>query len=81
MDRETLDRGRLKKQAKAVKDARFKLVAEEQRLQLETWKYLRPRGSMRATAAELGISVPYLCDIAHGRRKVSDAVVEKVLAL
>ncbi len=35
-------------------------------------------GSMRDMAREMEISVQYLCDIRHGRRKVSDAVVEKL---
>lgn len=35
-------------------------------------------GSLRQMARDMGISVVYLSDICHRRRKVSDAVVEKL---
>ena len=59
----------------------LRIAAEEQRLGLEIWKFLAPRGSMRELARELDVSPQYVCDIAHGRRKISEAVVEKVMAL
>lgn len=35
-------------------------------------------GSLRDMAGRMGITVQYLSDIRHGRRKVSDSVVEKL---
>ncbi len=35
-------------------------------------------GSLRDMAKRMGITVQYLSDIRHGRRKVSDSVVEKL---
>lgn len=35
-------------------------------------------GSGRDMARKMGITVQYLSDIRHGRRKVSDSVVEKL---
>ncbi len=37
--------------------------------------------SQRDLARLLGISVQYLSDICHGRRKVSDAIVKKIRGL
>jgi transcriptional regulator with XRE-family HTH domain len=37
-------------------------------------------GSGRELSRRLGISAAYLCDIRHGRRKVSDAFLERLLA-
>jgi hypothetical protein len=76
-----MDKTAIQAQAQRVKHARFRLAAEEQRLGLQIWKQLKPRGSLRDLAKELGISAQYLCDISHGRRKISEAVVEKVMGL
>lgn len=77
----TVSRDSIKEQSKKLKEARFRVMAEEQRLSLMIWKYLKPRGSMRDLAKELSISAQCLCDIVHQRRKVSDAVIEKVIRL
>lgn len=37
--------------------------------------------SLRDLAVGMGVSVAYLSDIRHGRRKVSDAIVEKIRRL
>lgn len=71
----------IQKQAQRVSSARARLTAEEQRLSLKIWSYLKPRGSMRDLAKQLSISPQYLCDIAHGRRKISGPVIDKVVAL
>jgi hypothetical protein len=78
---EYVDKEKVKVQAKRVSDARTRLMAEERRLTLAVWRFLQPRGSMRNTAKELGITPQYLCDIAHGRRKVSEAIVGKLMEL
>ena len=71
----------IKKQAEAVKTARLKLANEEDRLGIVVRQFLGPRGSIRSLARQMDISAGYLCDISNGRRKVSDAVVEKVIGL
>ena len=76
-----MTKGKIRDQVKRISDARVRLAAEEQQLALEIWKYLRPHGSLRTLASRLKISPQYLCDIAHGRRKISEAVVEKVMDL
>lgn len=77
----TVTKDTIRKQARRLADARIRVAAEEQRLSLQIWRFLGPRGSMRDVAKQLGISPQYLCDVAHQRRKVSDAVVKKVMAL
>lgn len=71
----------IKEQSRKLDAARFRVMAEEQRLSLMIWHYLKPRGSMRDVAQKLGISAQYLCDIANQRRKISAAVLKKVIAL
>lgn len=68
--------------ANALKEKRQMVVRAEMTLQKEVAEFLDwNRGSMRDMAKEMGISAQYLCDIRHGRRKVSDAVVEKLAKL
>lgn len=40
--------------------------------------YVAKAGSQTAAARTLGVSVPYLNDILHGRRKLSDRFLEKL---
>ncbi len=76
-----MTKGNIKNRARHVANLRVQLSAEEQKLSAAIWVYLKPHGSMRLLAARLKISPQYLCDIAHGRRKISEAVVEKVMGL
>jgi hypothetical protein len=38
-------------------------------------RYVAGRGTQRAAAKELGMSQAYLCDLLHGRRRASDALL------
>jgi hypothetical protein len=76
-----MDKTTIKRTVAQLALQRGRIAALEECLQDDVWAFLKPRGSLHAVAAELGISTAYLCDIAHGRRKVSQTIVEKVLAL
>ena len=68
------------KQAAAVLHLRKAAVASaEEGLQREVAAFCSTyNGSARDMAKAIGVSVQYLCDIRHGRRKVSSNVVEKL---
>ena len=72
--------------ARQLQQARLKqaetVKALEEKLTVAVWEQLEGvPGSLRSKARRMGISVPYLCDIVHGRRGVSDAVLEKLKGL
>lgn len=65
-----------------VKSARSNLSAQEDILCQEVRKFLEAEeSSLRDMAAKMDVSVAYLSDIRHGRRKVSDAIVQKLRGL
>lgn len=77
----TNGRGKLKALAVTLESQRGKASVAESRL----WEALRvavaDHGSGRELAKELGITPQYLSDVAHGRRRISGAVIVKLMAL
>lgn len=70
---------RIEKARQAVIEKKCALAVAERALQQEVSKFLMMReGSLRLTAAAMGLSVQYLSDIIHGRRGVSAAVLDAV---
>jgi transcriptional regulator with XRE-family HTH domain len=63
--------------------ARHEVDILELRLQKAVAAYLDDlgHGSMRDMAKRMGFTVQYLCDIRHGRRKVSEAFLERLRGL
>lgn len=59
--------------------ARARVDELESDLQTETARFVVSReGSLRSKAKQMTVTVGYLADIVSRRRKVSDAVVEKL---
>lgn len=42
------------------------------------WQRVKDAGSQKTVADELGISQPYLHDILHGNRGISDRILEQL---
>jgi hypothetical protein len=73
---------RITRAASVLNFHRAKVASLEDALQREVAAFCDTyRGSARDMAKKLGVSVAYLCDIRHGRRKVSFNVVEKLRKL
>lgn len=72
----------VRKAADELNWKRDAVVAAERKLQEAVSQFLMFReGSMRSLAKEVGLTAAYLCDIIHGRRKVSAEVLKKLEAL
>lgn len=75
-------RERLSQSAFRLQGCREKCAEYEKQMQHEIAEVIASNpGGMRDWARQMGISAQYACDLVHGRRKVSDAVVTKVMAL
>jgi transcriptional regulator with XRE-family HTH domain len=73
---------RITKAASVLSTQKLRVENAEAVLQKEVAMFCDTyRGSARDMARKLGVSVAYLCDIRHGRRKVSFNVVEKLRKL
>lgn len=53
--------------------------ALEEKLQKAIAEFLSDRSRAAEWAREIGVTPQYLSDIRHGRRKISDAVLAKIL--
>ncbi len=66
--------------ASALRSRRTLAFVAEQKLQEAVAGLIGANdGGLRDWARSMGISPQYACDIRHGRRKISDAVVKKIL--
>lgn len=71
---------RVAKAAERIRLKRAELLAAEVKLQEAVVALINVKGdSLRAWAKSMGITVAYACDIRHGRRKISEAMVAKIL--
>lgn len=72
----------VRKAADELNWKRDAVVAAERKLQSAVSQFLMFReGSIRSLAKEVGLTAAYLCDIIHGRRKVSAEVMKKLESL
>jgi len=73
---------RIDKARRELDNRRVGVIMMEQLLQGEVRRFLLARDtSLRETAKSMGFTVAYVSDIIHGRRKVSDAVIEAIRRL
>ncbi len=71
---------------KSVKQYALALRAHRERVTLTEMDLLRTvqayldanRGGVREVARVMGFSPQYICDVRHGRRKISDTFVERL---
>jgi hypothetical protein len=63
-----------------LRESRERTARLEAQLQHELSLLITGSGvGLRQWAEEMGITPAYACDLRHGRRKVSEAIIEKVL--
>ena len=68
--------------AKDLEGSRKAVECGEVALQVAVAEFLSEQhGSARDLAKRMGISVQYVCDLRHGRRKVSAAVLGKLVGM
>ena len=72
---------RVKGRAQRVSTLRSRCSVEEDGLRLELKELVVPHGAGRELADKIGVSQQYLSDVVRGRRRVSDAVVAKLMEL
>ncbi len=71
---------RLHRELNAIRaTAESEIAMKEQALSGAVWVFVSTHpDSLRGLARRMSISAPYLSDIANGRRKVSDEIIQKL---
>lgn len=72
----------LQRTASKAKAARTEAARAESALSVQMAEYIGSiHGSGRDLARDLGFSAAYVCDVRHGRRRVSDEFLRRLVAL